>query len=221
MQRSIECCWIHEYKIHACIIYVWLIAGTISTTQLVRRRDPCFKHVLGSPSSLHYFVVGQNIMASSVKSALARSLAMYGTETAETYMFWKFPIRKDHVFFLSEKSLAFVNLKPFVPGHTLVTPKRLVEVYAWFIIPLRFSFARWCCSLYPVGSAALQRPKWSWGCRLVGLCSSGFEGSWTPLWRRWNVYCNSGVYLTLSDVYGRARFAQYNHELSMAFTRMV
>jgi bis(5'-adenosyl)-triphosphatase len=40
--------------------------------------------------------------------------------------FGKFRISPRHVFFKSAKSAAFVNLRPIVPGHTLVIPQRIV-----------------------------------------------------------------------------------------------
>lgn len=38
----------------------------------------------------------------------------------------KITIPGEHIFFQTEKSAAFVNLKPIVPGHVLVVPKRAV-----------------------------------------------------------------------------------------------
>eukprot|EP00922_Rhytidocystis_sp_ex-Travisia-forbesii_P018162 GHVS01027031.1.p1 GENE.GHVS01027031.1~~GHVS01027031.1.p1 ORF type:complete len:174 (+),score=28.12 GHVS01027031.1:162-683(+) len=42
------------------------------------------------------------------------------------YMFDKWPIREEIVFVKSPLCVAFVNLKPIVPGHVLIMPKRHV-----------------------------------------------------------------------------------------------
>lgn len=42
--------------------------------------------------------------------------------------FGKFVISSDHVFYRSSLSAAFVNLRPIVPGHVLVVPKRIVAL---------------------------------------------------------------------------------------------
>lgn len=39
-------------------------------------------------------------------------------------MFGKFSISKDHVFYKSDLSSAIVNLRPLIPGHSLVMPNR-------------------------------------------------------------------------------------------------
>uniref|UniRef100_A0A0G4HAU3 HIT domain-containing protein n=1 Tax=Chromera velia CCMP2878 TaxID=1169474 RepID=A0A0G4HAU3_9ALVE len=44
-----------------------------------------------------------------------------------SFPFGPFRIPKEHVFLLSEKSMAFVNLKPFVEGHVLVAPQTVVK----------------------------------------------------------------------------------------------
>ena len=41
----------------------------------------------------------------------------------------KIRISPKHVFLETPLSFAFVNLKPVVPGHVLVCPKRVVEKY--------------------------------------------------------------------------------------------
>ncbi|OQV23990.1 Nitrilase and fragile histidine triad fusion protein NitFhit [Hypsibius exemplaris] len=45
----------------------------------------------------------------------------------EVYDFGEYPIQKGSVFFETTFCIAFVNLKPFLPGHILVVPKRRVE----------------------------------------------------------------------------------------------
>jgi diadenosine tetraphosphate (Ap4A) HIT family hydrolase len=45
----------------------------------------------------------------------------------ETLVFWKFPIDCRTVFHATELSFAFTNLKPVIPGHVLVSPRRVVD----------------------------------------------------------------------------------------------
>ncbi|GFR48626.1 hypothetical protein Agub_g10541, partial [Astrephomene gubernaculifera] len=47
-----------------------------------------------------------------------------------TYKFGPHPIPGSHVFALTDLSYGFVNLKPVVPGHVLVSPKRQVKRFA-------------------------------------------------------------------------------------------
>eukprot|EP00388_Colpodella_angusta_P011378 GDKJ01029163.1.p1 GENE.GDKJ01029163.1~~GDKJ01029163.1.p1 ORF type:complete len:158 (+),score=21.67 GDKJ01029163.1:44-475(+) len=42
-------------------------------------------------------------------------------------IFWKFNIDARQIFLKSSKSFAFVNLKPFVHGHVLISPIRIVQ----------------------------------------------------------------------------------------------
>jgi len=44
----------------------------------------------------------------------------------ESLSFYRFPIDSRTVFHVSELSFAFTNLKPVIPGHVLVSPKRVV-----------------------------------------------------------------------------------------------
>lgn len=46
----------------------------------------------------------------------------------EKYQFAQWPIERGEVFFWSPLSIAFTNLKPVLPGHVLVSPKRVVAV---------------------------------------------------------------------------------------------
>ncbi|PNW69919.1 hypothetical protein CHLRE_17g698266v5 [Chlamydomonas reinhardtii] len=46
------------------------------------------------------------------------------------YMFGPHPIPGSHVFALTPLSMGFVNLKPVVPGHVLVSPLRHVKRFA-------------------------------------------------------------------------------------------
>jgi bis(5'-adenosyl)-triphosphatase len=45
----------------------------------------------------------------------------------ETYIFGSYKIKKQDVFLTTKLSYAFVNLRPVVPGHVLISPKRLVQ----------------------------------------------------------------------------------------------
>ncbi|KAI8854293.1 putative histidine triad protein [Chytridium lagenaria] len=45
----------------------------------------------------------------------------------QTFKFAQWPISSQEVFFASKLSLGFVNLKPVVPGHVLVVPRRVVK----------------------------------------------------------------------------------------------
>lgn len=45
----------------------------------------------------------------------------------ETLSFSRFPIDSRTVFHVSELSFAFTNLKPVIPGHVLVSPRRVVD----------------------------------------------------------------------------------------------
>lgn len=47
-------------------------------------------------------------------------------DSTEVYRFAQWPIERKIVFFWSPLSIAFTNLKPVVPGHVLLVPKRVV-----------------------------------------------------------------------------------------------
>ncbi|GBG84780.1 hypothetical protein CBR_g39157 [Chara braunii] len=51
-------------------------------------------------------------------------------KTETTYLFGPYPIHYREVFLETSLSYAFVNLKPVVPGHVLVSPKRVVKRFA-------------------------------------------------------------------------------------------
>ncbi|KAG2494198.1 hypothetical protein HYH03_007556 [Edaphochlamys debaryana] len=51
-------------------------------------------------------------------------------DDAHHHQFGKIPIPGSHVFALTDLSYAFVNLKPVVPGHVLVSPRRVVKRFA-------------------------------------------------------------------------------------------
>lgn len=48
----------------------------------------------------------------------------------EAFKFGPWPINESEVFATTEHSFAFVNLKPIVPGHVLISPKRVVGRFA-------------------------------------------------------------------------------------------
>ncbi|KAH9308928.1 hypothetical protein KI387_036839, partial [Taxus chinensis] len=48
----------------------------------------------------------------------------------EVYCFGAYKIDKNEVFYATELSYALVNLRPVVPGHVLVCPRRLVKRFA-------------------------------------------------------------------------------------------
>ena len=50
------------------------------------------------------------------------------SDAQESFQFGPFLISKDHVFYTTTLSAAFVNLRPIVPGHVLVTPRRVVPL---------------------------------------------------------------------------------------------
>ena len=41
--------------------------------------------------------------------------------------FWKWPISKDSIFYATDLTFCFTNLKPVLPGHVLVSPRRVVS----------------------------------------------------------------------------------------------
>lgn len=57
-------------------------------------------------------------------------MASHCAAAEEGYYFGPYKIEKSEVFFTTELSFALVNLRPVVPGHVLVCPKRLVKRFA-------------------------------------------------------------------------------------------
>lgn len=67
------------------------------------------------------------------------------TKTLQAYSFGPWPIQASEVFLATPLSFAFVNLKPIVPGHVLISPVRVVERFAeltaeevadlWYVVP--------------------------------------------------------------------------------------
>ena len=88
---------------------------------------------LASPSSLkqHPFVVVVPLL--NLRARRRRDVntkAINNGMTTRNFQFSeKIQISPKHVFLETPLSFAFVNLKPVVPGHVLVCPKRVVEKY--------------------------------------------------------------------------------------------
>lgn len=61
-------------------------------------------------------------------SALHRAASTAENEATkmDTMLFGRFKIPGSHVFFKSQHSFGFVNLRPIVPGHVLISSKRVV-----------------------------------------------------------------------------------------------
>ncbi|XP_073389450.1 bifunctional bis(5'-adenosyl)-triphosphatase/adenylylsulfatase FHIT isoform X2 [Physcomitrium patens] len=76
---------------------------------------------LGQPSRILCSVVGRTRMAHNGAPHVTSDQA------EKTFYFGKFRIDPTEVFLVTQHSYAFVNLKPVVPGHVLVSPKRVVH----------------------------------------------------------------------------------------------
>lgn len=57
-------------------------------------------------------------------------LSNYVSSLLQDYSFGPWPIKSSEIFAVSPLSFAFVNLKPVVPGHVLISPKRIVHRFA-------------------------------------------------------------------------------------------
>lgn len=53
-------------------------------------------------------------------------LFMSSSDSSDNMRFGQFVIASNHIFYRSPLSAAFVNLRPIVPGHVLVVPRRVV-----------------------------------------------------------------------------------------------
>lgn len=64
----------------------------------------------------------------ATSSALHRTASTAENEAIkmDTMLFGRFKIPASHVFFKSQYSFGFVNLRPIVPGHVLISSKRVV-----------------------------------------------------------------------------------------------
>jgi bis(5'-adenosyl)-triphosphatase len=81
-------------------------------------------------SSFLFFLLFLSSLVSSVASMTtttsATSTSASATTTNGDMRFGKFLIPSRHIFYRTPLSAAFVNLRPIVPGHVLVMPKRIV-----------------------------------------------------------------------------------------------
>eukprot|EP00249_Psilotum_nudum_P009880 c22210_g1_i1 orf=128-583(+) len=70
----------------------------------------------------------QPIFGSSARGTSSMELPSQVSEQVEKecFKFGPYKINSNMVFFTTEYSYAFVNLRPVVPGHILVSPKRVV-----------------------------------------------------------------------------------------------
>lgn len=64
-------------------------------------------------------------MAPRVVQAFDATSALQMTDS---FYFGKIKLPSTQVFAVSRYSFAFVNIKPFMPGHSLVSPSRIVKV---------------------------------------------------------------------------------------------
>lgn len=71
----------------------------------------------------------QNCYVSHRTTDISRKMSTKDSSDAhESFQFGPFAISKDHVFYTTTLSVAFVNLRPIVPGHVLVMPRRVVPL---------------------------------------------------------------------------------------------
>ena len=68
----------------------------------------------------------RSLLVSSFKGETEEGMAPSSQEQVAGYSFGPWPISPTEVFATSPLSFAFVNLKPIVPGHVLVSTKRVV-----------------------------------------------------------------------------------------------
>lgn len=81
--------------------------------------------------NMHFFSFVQKMtsMRSKFGQRIEASIKlMSDLELSAELKFGPWPINRREVFFLTQYSFGFVNLKPILPGHVLVSPRRLVEV---------------------------------------------------------------------------------------------
>ena len=67
-------------------------------------------------------------MTNTFKEDLIQSLKLLdGHDTVTVFHFGPWPIDKQEVFYLTDLTYAFVNTSPILPGHVLVSPRRVVQ----------------------------------------------------------------------------------------------
>jgi bis(5'-adenosyl)-triphosphatase len=84
----------------------------------------CYSGILPS-QVLAFAFIRNTIPPSNPASPLLHMSANPSTDTDNMH-FGKFVISSSHIFYRSPLSAAFVNLRPIVPGHVLVVPRRIV-----------------------------------------------------------------------------------------------
>ena len=101
------------WLIGACCVF-----NVSSTSGLgIRRARPAF--ALANPPALRSNTSSQNCL-------YTRTVMSAGDTFSDLAFGPKITVPGSHIFYQSVHSVAFVNLKPIVPGHVLVVPKRSV-----------------------------------------------------------------------------------------------
>lgn len=70
------------------------------------------------------------LVNASKRSMASAETAGASTADSQQYEFGPYPINASEVFAKTQLSFAFVNLKPIVPGHVLISPIRVVHRFA-------------------------------------------------------------------------------------------
>jgi bis(5'-adenosyl)-triphosphatase len=99
------------------------VNGRISISTPPTLRTSSFLFFLLFLSSLLSSVASMTLTTSTSTSATTTTTT---TTTNDDMRFGKFLIPSRHIFYRTPLSAAFVNLRPIVPGHVLVMPKRIV-----------------------------------------------------------------------------------------------
>ncbi|KAG1671713.1 hypothetical protein FOA52_007505 [Chlamydomonas sp. UWO 241] len=73
--------------------------------------------------------VWRGVSASGGRAMASGSVSAHAAADTQ-YSFGPYTIRGSEVFAVTEHSIAFVNLKPVVPGHVLVSPKRVLKRFS-------------------------------------------------------------------------------------------
>ena len=132
--------------------------------------------------------------------------------------FGKFPVDSSQTFAETKLSFAFVNLKPVVPGHVLISPDRIVPSFEdlnfeevadlWYVL-LRRKHAEQCCTPFAVAYAQLR-----FLLQVVGAESR--QGHQAPFQSRIIDFCCSGQNKALCS--HKVSFAKQCHKLLPAHT---
>lgn len=76
------------------------------------------------PAISFAILLGGSIKATAFSAARALHMSAVSS-LPESFPFGPYPIRRDHAFLATEQCVCIVNLKPIVPGHVLVLPRRV------------------------------------------------------------------------------------------------